>query len=222
MNTGIEPERKKTTWRRPMRRNSISAVCFFFMITMSVAFFALAEEKKPQEAQAKQLVGQNTPENEYIIGSGDVLDIALWRDDALARQVVVLSDGRISFPLVGEIMAAGKTVAQLKKDIADRLADYVPDAVISIEVKQSNSMVVYVTGRVNNPNRFPVNTNVTVLQAISTAGGLNPFAKKNKIKVFRQEGDKTKVFLFKYDEVVDGKNLEQNIALKRGDVIVVP
>jgi polysaccharide export outer membrane protein len=222
MNTGIEPERKKTTWRRPMRRNSISAVCFFFMITMSVAFFALAEEKKPQEAQAKQVVGQNTPENEYIIGSGDVLDIALWRDDALARQVVVLSDGRISFPLVGEIMAAGKTVAQLKKDIADRLADYVPDAVISIEVKQSNSMVVYVTGRVNNPNRFPVNTNVTVLQAISTAGGLNPFAKKNKIKVFRQEGDKTKVFLFKYDEVVDGKNLEQNIALKRGDVIVVP
>jgi polysaccharide export outer membrane protein len=83
-------------------------------------------------------------------------------------------------------------------------------------------MVVYVTGRVNNPNRFPVNTNVTVLQAISTAGGLNPFAKQNKIKIFRQEGDKTRVFLFKYDEVVDGKNLEQNIALKRGDVIVVP
>jgi polysaccharide biosynthesis/export protein len=178
------------------------------------------------QAQKGPQTGNDTPlqktDDSYIIGPGDVLDISQWRDDALMRQVVVLADGRISFPLVGEIMAAGKTVAQLKKDIADKLIDYVPEAVISIEVKQSNSMVIYVTGRVNNPNRFPVNTNVTVLQAISTAGGLNPFAKRNQIKVFRQEGDKTKVLLFKYDEVVDGKNLDQNIALKRGDVIVVP
>jgi polysaccharide export outer membrane protein len=176
----------------------------------------------PKEPQVTKDIQSEAIGDSYIIGSGDVLDIALWRDDALARQVVVLSDGKISFPLVGEVMAAGKTIAELKKDIADKLVDYVPDAVISIEVKQSNSMVIYVTGRVNNPNRFPVNTNVTVLQAISTAGGLNPFAKKNKIKIFRQEGDKTRVFLFKYDEVVDGKNLDQNIALKRGDVIVVP
>jgi polysaccharide biosynthesis/export protein len=158
----------------------------------------------------------------YVIGPGDVLDISLWRDDALVRQVVVLSDGKISFPLVGEVVAAGKTIPELKKDIADKLIDYVPDPVISIEVKQSNSMVIYVTGRVNNPNRFPVNANITVLQGLSTAGGLNPFAKRNKIKVFRQEGVRTKVFPFKYDEVTDGKNLEQNIVLKRGDVIVVP
>jgi polysaccharide biosynthesis/export protein len=158
----------------------------------------------------------------YVIGPGDVLDISLWRDDALVRQVVVLSDGKISFPLVGEVGAAGKTIAELKKDVADKLIDYVPDPVISIEVKQSNSMVIYVTGRVNNPNRFPVNANITVLQGLSTAGGLNPFAKRNKIKVFRQEGGRTKVFPFKYDEVTDGKSLEQNIVLKRGDVIVVP
>jgi polysaccharide export outer membrane protein len=176
-------------------------------------------QKGPQPGDDMQ---SQKADDSYIIGPGDVLDISQWRDDALMRQVVVLADGRISFPLVGEIMAAGKTVAQLKKDIADKLADYVPDAVISIEVKQSNSMVIYVTGRVNNPNRFPVNANVTVLQAVSTAGGLNPFAKRNKIKIFRQEGDKTKVFLFKYDEVVDGKNLDQNITLTRGDVIVVP
>ena len=83
-------------------------------------------------------------------------------------------------------------------------------------------MVIYVTGRVNSPNRFTVNANITVLQGLSLAGGLNPFAKRNKIKIIRQEGDKTKVFLFKYDEVVDGENLDQNIPLKRGDVIVVP
>ena len=195
-----------------------SIIILIWALSVALPVWAQAQ-KGPQPGKDIQ---SEKADDSYIIGPGDVLDISQWRDDALARQVVVLSDGKISFPLVGEIMAAGKTIAQLKKDIADRLVDYVPDAVISIEVKQSNSMVIYVTGRVNNPNRFPVNTNVTVLQAISTAGGLNPFAKRNKIKIFRQEGDKTKVFLFKYDEVVDGKNLDQNIALKRGDVIVVP
>ncbi len=159
---------------------------------------------------------------DYIIGTGDVLDISLWRDDALMRQVVVLADGKISFPLIGEVQAAGKTVAELKKDIADRLVDYVPEPVISIEVKQPNSMFIYVTGRVNNPNRFAVNSNMSVLQGLSMAGGLNPFAKRNSIKIFRQEGNSTKVFRFKYDEVINGKNLDQNITLKRGDVIVVP
>lgn len=177
-----------------------------------------------------QTAGGNNPEiskgeqkgDNYIIGPGDVLDIALWRDDALVRQVVVLADGKISFPLVGEVVAAGKTVAELKKEIADKLTEYVPEPVLSIEVRQSNSMLIYVTGKVNNPNRFPVGSNVTVLQAISMAGGLNPFAKKNKIKIFRQEGTKTEIFHFKYDEVIDGENLEQNITLKRGDVVVIP
>ncbi len=159
---------------------------------------------------------------DYVIGAGDVLNISLWRDDALTRQVVVLADGKISFPLIDEVPAAGRTVAELKKDIADRLVSYVPEPVISIEVKQPNSMFIYVTGRVNNPNRFAVNSNMSVLQGLSMAGGLNPFAKRNSIKIFRQEGDNTRMFLFKYDEVVDGKNLGQNITLERGDVIVVP
>ena len=175
----------------------------------------------PKEAQMPDIQSEK-PGESYIIGPGDVLDIALWRDDALIRQVVVLSDGNISFPLIGEVPAAGKTIAELKKDIADKLIDYVPDPVISIEVKQSNSMIIYVIGRVNTPNRFTVNANVTVLQGLSLAGGLNPFAKRNKIKIFRQEGDKTRIFLFKYDEVVGGEKLDQNIPLKRGDVIVVP
>lgn len=158
----------------------------------------------------------------YIIGPGDVLDISLWRDDALTKQVVVLSDGRISFPLVGEVTAGGKTIAGLKKEISDRLTEYVPEPVLSIEVKQANSLVIYVTGRVNNPGRHALNSKVTVLQALSIAGGLNPFAKRSRIKVFRQEGDKTKMFPFDYDEVVDGENIGQNITLNRGDVVVVP
>lgn len=193
------------------------------LIIMAALLIALPVwAQAPQEAKAPKGIQQATMGDDYVIGPGDVLDIALWRDDALVRQVVVLADGKISFPLIGEVMAAGKTIAELKKEIAAKLIDYVPDPVISIEVKQANSMLVYVIGRVNNQNRFPVNANVTVLQALSIAGGLNPFAKNNKIKIFRQEGDKTVILPFKYDEVVKGINVEQNITLKRGDVIVVP
>jgi polysaccharide export outer membrane protein len=175
-----------------------------------------------EEVQTPKGVQSEKVGDDYIIGPGDLLTISLWRDDALNKEVTVLADGKISFPLVGEVMAAGKTVAELKKEMAEKLTEYVPEPVLSIEVKQPNSMVIYVTGRVNSPNRYPINSNVSVMQALSTAGGLNPFAKKNKIKIFRQEGGKTTVFLFKYDEVVDGKNIEQNISLKRGDVIIVP
>ena len=169
---------------------------YYIVIIIWILCFALSDcAQTPKEPQIPEDIQSETIGNVYVIGPGDVLDIALWRDDALTRQVVVLSDGKISFPLVGEVVAAGKTIAELKKDIADKLVDYVPDPVISIEVKQSNSMVIYVTGRVNNPNRFPVNTNVTVLQAISTAGGLNPFAKRNKIKDFSPGGrQNTKCF----------------------------
>jgi polysaccharide export outer membrane protein len=159
---------------------------------------------------------------DYVIGPGDVLDISVWKDETLTRSVVVLPDGKISFPLISEVMARGKTVAQLKKEMEEKLSPFVPDVTLSFEVKQVNSMLIYVIGRVNSPGRFLLNVNVNVLQALSMAGGCNPFAKRDKIKIFRQEGDKTHIFHFQYDSVVDGKNLEQNIMLMRGDVIVVP
>ena len=159
---------------------------------------------------------------DYVIGPGDVLDISVWKDETLTRSVVVLPDGKISFPLIGEVMAREKTVAQLKKEIEEKLSPFVPDVTLSFEVKQVNSLLIYVIGRVNTPGRFLLNVNVNVLQALSIAGGLTPFAKRDKIKIFRQEGDKTNILHFQYDSVVGGKNLEQNIMLMRGDVIVVP
>ncbi|MCX5807650.1 MAG: polysaccharide biosynthesis/export family protein [Proteobacteria bacterium] len=158
----------------------------------------------------------------YIIGAGDLLEISAWRDDALTKTLIVLPDGKISFPLIGQIIAAGKTIDQLKQEMTEKISPYVPEPVVSIEVKQANSMLIYVIGRVNNPGRFPVNAYVNVLQALSIAGGLNPFAKSNKIKIFRTDGDKTHIFKFRYDDVADGNKLEQNIQIKNGDVIVVP
>jgi polysaccharide export outer membrane protein len=158
----------------------------------------------------------------YLIGPGDVLDISAWKDEALTRSCVVRPDGVISFPLIGEVQAAGKTTSQLKAEIEEKLNRYVPDAVLSVEVKQVNSLIIYVIGKVNSPGRFVLNANIDVLQALATAGGLNIFAKGGWIKIFRQENNKTAIYPFNYDEVVKGKRLEQNISLSRGDVVVVP
>ena len=140
----------------------------------------------------------------------------------MTRQVVVLPDGKISFPLIGQVTAAGQTVAQLHKELKDKLNRFVPDVNLSMEVTQVNSMMIYVIGRVNSPGRFVLNTNINVLQALSMAGGLNPYAKRGKIKIFREQTIDIKTFYFDYHAVAKGEALDQNIRLQRGDVIVVP
>ena len=159
---------------------------------------------------------------DYIIGPGDILDISVWKDEALTKLVTVLPDGKISFPLIGEMTASGKTVGQLSDELREKLTRYVPDVILSVLVHQVNSMMIYVIGKVNKPGRFVLNTNVNVMQALAMAGGLNPFAKGNSIKIFREVPSNIKVFYFDYDDVSKGKDLDQNIRLKRGDVVVVP
>jgi polysaccharide biosynthesis/export protein len=159
---------------------------------------------------------------DYTIGPGDVLDISVWKDEALTKSLVVLPDGKISFPLIGELNVGGKTISKLKAEIEAKLVRYIPNVVLSVDVRQLNSMTVYVIGKVNNPGRFAMNSYINVLQALSSAGGLNTFASKGNIKIFRQEGEQTVIHPFDYEEVSAGKNLGQNITLKRGDVIVVP
>ena len=163
-----------------------------------------------------------SPKTAYIIGPGDVLDISVWKNEALTKLVTVLPDGRISFPLIGQMMAGNKTVAQLHQELEEKLNRFVPDVTLSLLVAQLNSAMIYVIGRVNNPGRFVLNSNVNVLQALSMAGGLNPFAKRGSIKIFREGQMKTYISEFDYDEVFKGRDLEQNIMLQRGDVIVVP
>ena len=159
---------------------------------------------------------------DYIIGPGDSLHISIWKNEDLTKLLTVLPDGKVSFPLIGDVIAEGKTVAQLRKELEGRISRFVPAPVLSVLVQQVNSMLIYVVGKVNNPGRFTLNSNIKVLQGLALAGGLNPFAERNKIKIFREEGDDTRIFHFKYDFVSTGKNLEQNIRLKRGDVIIVP
>ena len=176
-----------------------------------------------QPAPAPAVVGVDS---RYLIGPGDVLNISIWKDEALTKDEVVLPDGTISFPLIGLLKAEGKTVAQLKAEIEEKISQYVTEPVLNVEVKQVNSMLIFVIGRLNMlstvSGRLVLNANANVLQALAMTGGLNPFAKRNSIKIFRQEGGKTRIFPFHYDDVIEGKRLEENIELKRYDVIVVP
>jgi polysaccharide biosynthesis/export protein len=204
-----------------MKHRKYAVMSLLLMLLAAMPLWA-AQDVKPDASSGPVATPLAGPD--YIIGPGDMLEINVWRDDALSKVVTVLPDGTIYFPLLGQFVAAGKTVAQLKQEIEEKVVPYVSDPVLLVDVKQVNSMIIYVIGRVNAPapGRFVLNTHVNVLQALSMAGGLNPFAKRDKIKVFREEGGKTKIFNFKYDDVVDGIHLEQNIQLKRGDVVVVP
>lgn len=163
-----------------------------------------------------------TTTRDYIIGPGDTIDISVWNNEALTKQVTVLPDGKIHFPLIGEVVVGGKTLVDLEKELKQKIGTFVPAPDLTVMVQQVNSMLIYVIGKVNRPGRFALNTNINVLQALTMAGGLNTFAKRNKIKIFRETKDTTVILPFEYDEVTEGENLEQNVELKRGDVVVVP
>lgn len=158
----------------------------------------------------------------YRVGAEDVLEISVWREDALKKEALVRPDGGISYPLIGEVQVAGKTVLEIREEIAKRLEKFIPDPAVSVSIFKVGSQRVYVIGKVNKPGDFPVGRHVDVLQALSMAGGLTPFADANDIRVMRREGDRQVVLPFEYGRVVRGQKLEQNIQLRAGDVVVVP
>jgi polysaccharide export outer membrane protein len=157
----------------------------------------------------------------YTIGAGDVLEISVWKDAALSRTLIVLPDGSISFPLLGRVHAEGKTADQLKSDMAGKLVNYIPEPEISVIVQRVNSQVVYIIGKVNRPGPIELSRKIDVLQALSIAGGLNMFADKADIRIFRKTEDQTMVIPFNYKAVTEEYRLEENILLQRGDVVLV-
>lgn len=158
----------------------------------------------------------------YQLGPEDVLLISVWKDEHLTREVVVRPDGLISFPLVGDVPAEGRTVEELRLDLAKRLIKYIPAVNLTVAVIKPLSYKVYVVGRVAKPGEFLVGHYTDVLQALSLAGGLTPFAAENDIKVVRRVMGQQQTFPFRYGDVRKGLDLEQNIILQRGDVVMVP
>jgi polysaccharide export outer membrane protein len=204
----------------------MSTRIFGFVLFLAVAMAAMlsagasqsaAREVSHSSSQTSPIVG-----NDYLIGAGDVLGLEVWKDPDLTRSLVVLADGKVNVPLIGEVTVVDRTIADVKKELEERLSSFVPKPVLTLEVKQCNSLFIYVLGRVNTPGRSALASTVNVLQALAMHGGLNPFAKGGDIKIFRTENGKKQIIPFDYDEVTKDGRIEQNIDLKRGDVIYVP
>lgn len=159
---------------------------------------------------------------EYLLGAEDVLAIAVWRDEHLTKEVVVRPDGFVSFPLVGEVQAAGRTVEEVRADIAKRLAKFIPNPNVSVAATKVLSYRIYVLGRVNKPGEFMIGHTTDVLQALSLAGGLTPFASENDIRIIRRINGEQRSIPVPYGDLKQGKNLERNALLQRGDVVMVP
>lgn len=158
----------------------------------------------------------------YRVQPGDLLFISVWKEPELQKEVLLRPDGAFTFPLSGEINARNKTVEDLRVELTQRLARYIPDLVVTVSVLQINGNKVYVIGQVNEPGQFIVNPRVDVMQALSMAGGTTPFADLKNIRILRRIGDEQIALEFRYDDVIRGRNLQQNIILQSGDVVVVP
>lgn len=166
---------------------------------------------------------QEPADKQYFIQSGDILEISVWREEDLLREVLVRPDGRFSFPLVGDIDASNRSVEALRVEVAERLQRYIPDPVVTVTVKNILGNKIYLLGQVNNPGAFVVNPRVDVMQALSLAGGTTPFASLNDIVILRRDRDGTqRAMKFEYKDIERGRNLAQNIMLESGDIVIVP
>lgn len=172
---------------------------------------------------ARAIVAEQNHLVDYQLAPGDALEISVWKEEGLQQQQILISpDGTIIYPLVGTVIAAGKTITELKDALANRLADYIADPSVSVKLLNNQGNAVFVIGKVNKPGQVYSGRRIDVLQALSLAGGLTIFADENSINVQRRVGNEIKVFPFNYSNVIDGDDLEQNILLEPGDTVSVP
>lgn len=158
----------------------------------------------------------------YTVQPGDTLEITVWKEPDLQRTVLVTPDGSFSFPLVGVVNSKGQTVSDLQKLIAYTLGQYIAEPVVTVSIDQIRGNKVYVIGQVNRPGEFVVNPMVDVMQALSMAGGMTPFADVDNIRILRRVNGSQQAMRFNYSEVAKGRSMEQNISLLSGDLVVVP
>lgn len=159
----------------------------------------------------------------YRIGSGDVLEIVTWKEPDFSREeITVRQDGNISFPLLDDIQASGRTPAELKKEIETKLKDFVSAPNVTVSVRTAASQKFYILGEVVNTGEYQLTKDLTVLQAFAIAGGFTEWASKKEIILFRKEAEKDKVIRINYKEIVKGKDFSQNVKIKKDDTIIVP
>jgi polysaccharide export outer membrane protein len=158
----------------------------------------------------------------YLLNAGDVLSISVWNEEALQKQVVVLPDGLITFPLAGEIQAEDKTVAEVQSKITEKLSQYLSDPVVTVSVVAVEGNRIHILGKVSSPGSFMMSQPLDAMQALSLAGGLSPYAEENNIIVLRRVGESQKVIPVRYADIKKGRALESNITMHSGDVMLIP
>lgn len=183
-------------------------------------------------SQGEKAIGQmpliekpsNAVSSEYIIGAEDVLDITVWRNPDLSKQVQVRPDGRISMPIIRDIVAVGKTPTQLADEMTVKLKEYVQNPVVAISLNQVNSSNIFLLGEIANPGKYPLKSKTTLLQGITMAGGFKESAARNQIVIFRftETAPGMKRFTASYDDIVLRSGISDNFELKSGDTLVVP
>jgi polysaccharide export outer membrane protein len=192
-----------------MKRYSIPSF-FFLLIFLSITNNVFSQDNKFSI-------------EEYKIGIGDVLEIVTWKEPDFSREeIIVRLDGKISFPLLDDVKAAGLTPNQLKKDIEEKLKEYVSNPSVTVTVRNAASQKFYVLGEVANTGEYPLSKDLTVLQAFALAGGFTEWASKKEIILFRHENGKEKVIQINYKDIIKNKDFSQNVAIKANDTIIVP
>jgi polysaccharide export outer membrane protein len=194
---------KKGFLRRPL-------VLLGLATSLILCFGVSGEEKMP-----------STEKREYVISVEDILEVHVWKEPELSREVKVREDGKISLPLVDDIQADGRTPVELKKAIAEKLSEFLVHPQVSVIVKSPRKYKVYVTGNVNKPGIYESLTPITPLQAIAMAGGLNEWASSKLIILSQEKGEQTRRVI-NYKEVISGESLDQNRPLKSGDTVIAP
>jgi len=198
------------------------------LLTVPVPARAQQDNNKKEASDTKAVAAQTAPKKvatddpNYVIGPQDVLDISVWKEPELTRAVPVRPDGKISMPLLNDVQAAGRTPLQLAADITAGLKKFVTDPQVTVIVTTINSQRVFILGEVNHAGAYPLLPNMTVLQALSSAGGFTIYANLKKIYLLRAEEGKQVKHPFNYKDVLAGKAADQNIFVKAGDTIVVP
>jgi polysaccharide export outer membrane protein len=161
-------------------------------------------------------------DGDYLIQASDILTISVWKEEDLQAEVLVRPDGKFSFPLAGEIVAASQTIEQVRADVVAKIEKYIPDPVVTVTLRQSLGNRIFVLGKVLRPGEFPLTQDLDVMQALALGGGLVTFADANEISILRRTNGEQVAIPFNYQEASYGTNLGQNVLLQPGDVVVVP
>jgi len=212
-----------------MRKLLLSCTfCFAFILVFNSQQMCSGAEKTPassknQAAESTQKWSSWISADAYKIGRGDVLEIVTWKEPDFTREnVLVRIDGKISFPLLGDVQAAGRTTLEVNKEIETGLKDYVENPTVTVTVKSPQSQKFYILGEVKKTGEYNLIKGLTVLQAFAIAGGFTDWASKKEIILLRYENGKEKVYNINYKKIVNDKDFSQNISIKTDDTIIVP